>query len=108
MTVKPVSYARSYTVYARQVKREQTSEWQAERAAAGEQTGVSFYRPGRGLCQQLVFGALLHATMVLRGRWMVVGGAARSRGRWILGMHGRCLTVGYHDLGYPNLDESPP
>jgi hypothetical protein len=24
---------------------------------------------------------------------MVVGGAARSRGRWILGMHDRCLTL---------------
>jgi hypothetical protein len=24
---------------------------------------------------------------------MVVGGVARSRGRWILGMHGWCLTL---------------
>jgi hypothetical protein len=32
----------------------------------------------------------------------VVGGAARSRGRWILGMHGRCLTLhgGRHACDY--------
>jgi hypothetical protein len=87
------SCARPYTLYARQVKREQASEWRAERAAAGEQPGVPFYRPGRGLRHQLAFGVLSHATMVLRGRWTVVDGATRSRGRWILGMHGRCLIL---------------
>jgi hypothetical protein len=32
----------------------------------------------------------------------VVGGAARSRGRWIFGMHGRCLTLhgGRHACEY--------
>jgi hypothetical protein len=80
-TVEPGSCARLYTVYARQVKREQASEWRAECAAAGEKPGVPFYRPGRGLCHQLAFGVLSHATMVLQGRWTVVGDAARSRGR---------------------------
>jgi hypothetical protein len=92
-TVEPGSCARPYTVYTRQVKREQASEWRAKRATTGEQPDVPFYRPGCGLCHQLAFGVLSHATMVLRGRWMVVGGAAHSRGQWILGMHGRCLTL---------------
>jgi hypothetical protein len=102
MTVEPSSCARPYTVYARQMKQEQASEWRAERAATGEQPGVPFYRLGRGLCHQLVFSVLSHATMVLTGRWTVVGGAARSRGRRILGMHGRCLTLhgGRHKCEY--------
>jgi hypothetical protein len=69
---------------------------------AGEQLSVPFYRSGRELCHQLAFGVLSHATMVLKGRWTVVGGTACSRGRWIVGMHGRCLTLhgGRHACEY--------
>jgi hypothetical protein len=78
------------------------SEWRAERAATGEQPGGPFYRPRRGLWHQLAFGVLSHATMVLRGRLTVVSGAARSKGRWIFDMHGRCLTLhgGRHACKY--------
>jgi hypothetical protein len=63
---------------------------------------MPFYRLRCGLCYQLAFGVLSHATMVLRGQWTAVGGAARSRGRCILGMHDRCLTLhgGRHACEY--------
>jgi hypothetical protein len=48
-TVEPGSCAQPYMVYARQVKREQASEWRAERAAAEEQPNMPFYRLGHGL-----------------------------------------------------------
>jgi hypothetical protein len=106
-TVEPGLCTRSYTVYARQVKQEQASEWRAERVATEEQPDVPFYRPRHGLCHQLAFGVLSRATMVLRGRWTVVDGAACSEttvpnlhvwsvpnlhpGRCLICMHGRCL-----------------
>jgi hypothetical protein len=45
IAVEPGLCIRPYTVYARQVKREQASEWWAECATVGEQPGVPFYRP---------------------------------------------------------------
>jgi hypothetical protein len=53
-TIESGSCARPYTVYARQVKREQASKWRAEHAAAGEQPGMPFYRPRRELCHNLL------------------------------------------------------